>query len=45
MAEENKENAVKFLEWMDSEGTSFSKVEKELGTLSAVLFFLRYYEE
>ena len=44
MAEE-KENAVKFLEWMAKEGTPWSKVEVELGTFSAMLFFLRYFEE
>ena len=40
-----KENPVLFLEYMEKEGTPFTKVEKELGTFSAVLFFLRYFED
>ena len=39
-----KENAVLFLDYMCSQDCAFSKCVKDIGTFSAVLFYLREFE-
>lgn len=45
MIENEEDNAVRFIDWMCSEGVSFLDTCKRLGQFAAMLTFLRFFEK